>query len=96
MYQFYISQSFNPKPIKMEKKPLNQITTPDLISEIKKRKQLMYLMFGFLAVIVSTGIFLTVQQGFGVFTTIPVAFVPILILIRKNVSDAQKELESRK
>ena len=54
----------------------------------------MYLMFGFLAVMVSTGIFLTVQQGFGVFTTIPVAFVPILI--RKSVSDAQKELESRK
>lgn len=80
----------------MKQKPLNDLTTADLVIEVKKRQQLVLFFATMLTIIVLSGIFLTIKQGFGVFTTVPIAFVPILILIRKNATEAKKELESRK
>lgn len=80
----------------MKQVSLKELSKSGVEIELKKRKQLFLLFAALLGVIVLCGIFLTIQQGFGVFTTVPVAFVPLLMLIKKNVNEAKNELELRK
>lgn len=80
----------------MKQVSVKELSKAALVIELKKRKQLFALFAAMLGVIVLCGIFLTIEQGFGVFSTVPIAFIPILMLIKKNVSEAQNELNLRK
>ncbi len=79
----------------MKAKELSDFSKQELQAEIKKRRFFFGVFIGMLITMFCTGIYLTVKQGFGVFTILPVAFLPLLMLIRKSALDAKKELESR-
>ena len=76
-------------------KVLNELSKEELIIEVKKRNNFFIVSCFFIAIMTCSGIFLFTQQGFGVFTILPVAFLPLLILSSKNKNEAKKELQSR-
>ncbi len=79
----------------MKTKELSQFSKEELQAEIKKRRFFFGVFIGMLLTMFSVGIYLTTKQGFGIFSILPVAFLPMLMLIRKSTLDAKKELESR-
>ena len=68
----------------MKKKELSEFSREELVLEVKKRQQFVGFFTGMVIAMVFCGIYLTVKQGFGVFTILPLTFIPILILMRKS------------
>jgi uncharacterized membrane protein len=79
----------------MKSKQISEFSNEELVTEVKKRKVLFLAFCGMVALLVCCGIFLTVKQGFGVFTMLPIVFISFIVIIRKNYIDAKIELESR-
>lgn len=80
----------------MKSKILSELSKEQLLIEIKSRKNVFYIYCFFVSIMVCSGIFLTIKKGFGVFSYLPIAFLPILIMVRKNYTDSKKELQLRK
>ena len=80
----------------MKQKPLNEFSKEELITEVKKRNDFFIVSCVFIGLMTFSAIFLFTQQGFGFFTILPVAFLPLLIISVKNKNEAKKELSSRK
>lgn len=79
----------------MKQKPLSELTKSDLVIEVQKRKQFYIIYIVILSVILLSGIIESIKNGVGVFTIVPLAFIPIMLLVRKNAIEAKKELDSR-
>ena len=79
----------------MKQKPLNEFSKEELIAEVSKRNKFFIVSCFCVILMIVSGVFLFTQQGFGFFTILPLAFLPLLILSSKNKNEAKKELESR-
>lgn len=66
----------------------------------KKEKALnisLKVLIGMMIVMISAGVYLAIKQGFGVFTILPVAFLPILLTNIKNLKKIREMItESEK
>lgn len=79
----------------MKQKALSEFSREELHLEVKKRTAF-FTVFCFMVVLmIGTAVYLTIKSGYGVFTILPVAFIPLLLIIKKTVSDAKKELATR-
>lgn len=69
------------------------------IEELKKRAKTTKIASIMLAVIIAIqfgiGIFLTLSKGFNVFTVIPLAFLPMLIVNFTNIKKIKAEIAKR-
>jgi Mn2+/Fe2+ NRAMP family transporter len=79
----------------MKQKALSEFSREELQSEVKKRSAFFTVFVFMVFLMVGTAIYLTIKSGYGVFTILPVAFVPLVLMIKKTLADAKKELASR-
>lgn len=79
----------------MKTKSLGNLTIEELDNEVQTTKVLCYSSCFLVAILVCCSIFITYQQGFGVFTVLPVTFFTFIVITRKNYIEAKKELASR-
>lgn len=79
----------------MKQKALSEFSREELQSEVKKRSAFFTVFVFMVFLTVGTAIYLTIKSGYGVFTILPVAFVPLVLMIKKTLADAKKELASR-
>jgi hypothetical protein len=80
----------------MDKKDYSTFTTEQLIAEEKKINIAFRVLAGVLILQVCIGVFLAFQKrGFSVFTVLPVAFLPILIMNKKSLEAIRAEIATR-
>jgi hypothetical protein len=79
----------------MKEKPLTELTTEELKTKESQLKKVAIVMGVFIALMVLSGVYLTIKQGFGVFTVMPIAFLAILIGNISSLRKVQKEIASR-
>jgi len=69
------------------------------LEELKKRekttKTSTVLLLGMIIVQIAVGVFLTFKQKFSVFTILPIAFFPILVVNNTNLKKIRTEINSR-
>lgn len=69
------------------------------LEELKKKEKSTQLsaslLGGLIIVQLIIGVFLTFTNGFSVFTVMPVAFIPILMISISNLKKLKKEIASR-
>ncbi|MCU0341324.1 MAG: hypothetical protein MUE30_15705 [Spirosomaceae bacterium] len=79
----------------MKEKPLTELTTEELKTKESQLKKVAIVMGVFIALMVLSGVYLTIKQGPSVFTVMPIAFLAILIGNVSNSRKVQKEIASR-
>lgn len=79
----------------MKKEDYSQYSTEQLLKREKTAKIATGALFGVILVQLAAGIYLTVQKGFGVFTILPVCFLPILIINYSSIKKIRDEINSR-
>jgi hypothetical protein len=80
----------------MKKDNYSTFTLEELKQREKTQKTATGIFIGCVMVMVLAGIFITFKNGFGVFSIMPVAFLPLMIINIKNLKEirsaiAQKE-----
>ena len=70
------------------------------VTELQKREKTARMMSWLMGIIVliqlTSGIYLTIQQGFNVFIILPLVFIPLLIINIANVKKIKEEIKSRR
>ncbi len=80
----------------MIKQNLSELTTEQLYKRLKTAKTVTTLLAGLIFLQFAIGIYLTTQQGFNVFTIVPLAFLPILIVNFSTIKTIKDEIAKRK
>jgi hypothetical protein len=76
-------------------KPWNELSLAELQAKEKALKLAIVIFAGMLIVMLLISAFLTIKQGFGVFTVLPIAFLPLLMANMANLKKLKTEIESR-
>jgi hypothetical protein len=79
----------------MKVKPWNELSLAELQAKEKALKLAIVIFAGMLIVMLLISAFLTIKQGFGVFTVLPIAFLPLLMANMANLKKLKTEIESR-
>lgn len=79
----------------MKKEDYSQYSTEELLKREKTGKVATGVLFGVIVVQLVAGIYLTTQKGFGVFTILPVCFLPILLINYSSIKKIREEIDSR-
>lgn len=74
---------------------LSTLTVEELEKRAKTTKAASIMLAVIMAIQFGIGIFLTVSKGFNVFTFIPLAFLPILIINFRNIKKIKEEIARR-
>jgi hypothetical protein len=80
----------------MLQKNLESMSDELLLKNYKSSKALTYLLGSALAILTMTNLYLTFTKGFNVLTVVPIALLPILVLLVKNSKNFKSEIEKRK
>ncbi|MBF6640905.1 hypothetical protein IVB69_05395 [Flavobacterium sp. J49] len=74
---------------------LSTLTTEELEKRAKNTKTASVMLAVIIAIQFGIGLFLTVSKGFNVFTFIPLAFLPMLIVNFTNIKKIKEEIAKR-
>ncbi len=80
----------------MTKIDLTKLTSEALQIEAKKRNTAFTSFIIIFVLLIGVSIFLTIKNGFGVFTILPITFIALVVAMKKGVDEIKKEIESRK
>lgn len=72
-----------------------QLSVEELTKRHKTTKMASIMLGVIIVLQFLTGIFLSIKQGFSVFTIIPICFMPILIINISSLKKIKEELKSR-
>lgn len=81
--------------MKIDPDDLSNLGLEELDKKLKTTKTVTGLLAGLLFLQFAVGIYLTTQQGFNVFTIVPLAFLPILIINITNIKKMKEEISKR-
>ena len=81
--------------MKKQEEDLTKMSIEELNIKLKRTKTSAGLLAGVIAVQFIAGISLTIMQGFNVFTIIPIAFLPILLISFTSIKKIKAEIERR-
>lgn len=76
-------------------KQLSEISLDELKSQEKKLKGVAGAFIGLILIMAVACVILTFQQGFTVFTVLPIAFLPLFIVFANNLKEIKTEIVSR-
>lgn len=76
-------------------KKLSEMSNEELLKWQKTVKAIVYMMFGFVAVLAVLVTILFVKQGFSPISILPVAMLPVAMLNVYNLSNIKKEVTAR-
>jgi hypothetical protein len=76
-------------------KPLSELSLEELQKKEKTHKYSMPVLAGVLIVLAASSIFITFQKGFNIFTTIPLAFLPVYVALASNLKKIKAEISLR-
>jgi hypothetical protein len=79
----------------MATKKLQEMSKDELLVEEKKANTAAKVFLGIVIVQFCVSIFLMIKQGFSTFTTLPFAFLPLILIGFNRVKEIQKEIASR-
>lgn len=79
----------------MKKTDLTQLTNEELQIKAKKDKAAFNAFKFIYGILVVTCIYLTVQNGFSVFTILPIVFIALIVALKESLNGIKKEIESR-
>jgi hypothetical protein len=79
----------------MKQVPLSEISQEELLKKAKALKAATTILGGMLVILAAASVYLTFLQGFSVFTALPIAFLPMLIINVSNLKKIQTEISSR-
>jgi hypothetical protein len=79
----------------MKQVPLSELSHEELLKKAKALKAASSVLGGMLVIMAATSVYLTYLQGFSVFTALPIAFLPMLIINVSNLKKIQTEIASR-
>lgn len=74
---------------------LSLLSSEELAKKAKTAKTATGLLLGIIMVQFAVGIFLTFKQGFNVFTVLPIAFLPLIIVNYVNIKKLNEEIARR-
>ena len=72
-----------------------QMSLEDLKSKAKSAQISLSLLIGIIIVQIGVGAYLTLNQGFSVFTVMPIIFIPIAIISSGNLKKLKQEIAAR-
>lgn len=76
-------------------KELSELSVEELKTKEKGLKVVVGIYIGILTFMSACSVYLTIQQGFNVFTILPVAFLPIFIGFLGNLKKVKNEIALR-
>ncbi len=76
------------------KKPA-QLTDEELIKQDKTLKAIVSLVFGAMGVLIAANLILLFRKGFSALQVIPVALLPIVLLLAGSRKEVKNEMEKR-
>ena len=76
-------------------KQLSEMSLEELKNQEKKLKGAVGAFIGLILIMAVACVFLTFQQGFTVFTVLPIAFLPLVIVFANNLKKIKTEITSR-
>lgn len=79
----------------MKKQDLSKLSVEELKSKVKTLKNSTILMLSAMAIMLFSGIFFMIKMKSPVFTILPVAFLPLIIVFSKQIKSIKEELEKR-
>ena len=82
--------------MKKTEEDLTKLSIEELNIKLKRTKTSAGLLAGVIAVQFIAGISLTLMQGFNIFTIIPIAFLPIVLISLTTIKKIKAEIDRRK
>jgi len=79
----------------MQEKDLSKLTTDQLKTKEKTLKSYSILILVAMGIMLISGIFLNIKMGSPIFTILPIAFLPIIITLSKQIKSIKEELSKR-
>lgn len=79
----------------MKEKPFSEMTLEELKKKNDKIRKLTAVMGGAIIVLLFSGIYLTFEKGFSIFSIFPVLFFPVFAVMIKGRKKIQEEIEQR-
>lgn len=79
----------------MKQEELIQMSLDELKSKEKTLKSSMAILGGMIIVLLIVAVFLTIKQGFGVFSILPIVFLPIFTMNIGNLKKIKNEITLR-
>lgn len=79
----------------MSTSPFSNLSTEELQGKLKSLKTANVIFIAMLIVMALLGVAITMMRGFGVFTLMPVFFLPMAVINAGNIKKIQAELASR-
>lgn len=79
----------------MKEQDLSKLTTGQLQTKEKSLKSYSIFILIAMAIMLISGIFLNIKMGSPIFTFLPIAFLPIIITLSKQIKSIKEELEKR-
>jgi hypothetical protein len=80
----------------MKPQKLTQLTEQELLSEQQKAKTIIYSYSIIIGMLIGITIYSTVKKGFGIFTFLPLFFIPFMFILQMNYRAVKKEIMTRK
>ncbi|MGE8552493.1 MAG: hypothetical protein ACN6OB_01000 [Chryseobacterium jejuense] len=82
-------------PKQTDNTKLSELSIEELSTEKKKRTVILIFFSVLLGIMVGTCIYATIKKGVSALTFMPIAFVPIFLIIWKSQKDVCNEIKSR-
>lgn len=79
----------------MKNPKLSDLSIDELTKEEKKRSAAHIAFCIIMGMLVGASIYVTVKKGFSAITTLPLAFMPLYLIIMISWQNARKEIKSR-
>lgn len=79
----------------MQKEDSHKVSLTELKKKEKSAQLLTSLLIGIIIVQVVVGIFLTVADGFSIFTFMPAVFIPVAVISYSNLKKIKNEIAKR-
>jgi hypothetical protein len=77
------------------KTPLTSLSDDELRQEVIRRKTLYHVYIGIIVAMTVFAVLNAARRGSLIFSVMPLCFLPMLTLIRKNYQDAKAEQQNR-
>lgn len=74
---------------------LSELSVEELKTELKKRTALLLFFCIILGIMLGACLYVTIKKGIGSLTYMPIAFLPIFLIIWKNQKNVRNEIKSR-
>jgi hypothetical protein len=79
----------------MKTTALSELSLSELNIEKNRRKTLVSVYIVILLIMTAAGIIITIRKGAGIFTFLPIIFLPIFLSIFRGYDEVKNEIKSR-